>query len=191
MAATLTEQVCEILNDPTLTKMMNYSISGITIRSSMMTDVATAIAKGQVKVLAAAKNVASSYNPKTDTFKVELPLTTYSDKAAVIHEAIHCAQDMRGVSLLRMDDETAAFVGHGIYLRTLDSRFYDGGPVISDGSAKLNMVAALMPIVDLVMGGSKVPDEQLKELKSLIVKVDGYGNCWKKTINHNGLKKKV
>lgn len=186
--ATLAQDVIAILNDASLAKLMNYKIEGRRISYSDLQDVAKAIKKGQVTVVRSGKS-SGAYNPEENILRVPDDITQPRGKAVVVHEAVHCVHDIRGMMLIALDDEVVAFTAHGLYLREFDSRFNGSGEYTSDGSETSNLIAALLPVADLVRAGWPVDPLLLQELRSAISAHPDYNTTPTTFVHHNGLKK--
>lgn len=187
----LAKTVAGILQDPLMAKVMNFTVCRISVSYLDLCRVAQAILTSRITVKLNKGLTSGGYDNVKDTFNApDDDLTTPAARAVVVHEGVHAANDMAGKKLIRIDDETAGYVSHFIYLRVFDPRFSGGEMPAADGTPTNDMIRKLLGVANQIIGGFPVTSGQIDNIQSLIMLLPGYANARTMTIRHNGLKRR-
>lgn len=191
MTTKLADMVAAILSAPGLARI-NFTVGRVSVSHADFARVAKAISKGLIPVVLNKGNADSgSYNPATDIFKIpDDDLTKPDVRAVIVHEAVHAINDLRGKRLVRIEDETAAYLAHFMYLRMFDPRFSGGEIPEADGSSNTDFVRLALQMARQLLDRFSVTESQVADLQDMIVLLPTYGNSRVKIIRHNGLKRR-
>lgn len=167
-----------VLKDNARTKHVNFTFGAVTVTPGELSIIGDLILEHRIHI-EVDKSKIMTYNPKTDTMRVNtLIYTDVKPRATIIHESTHAIYDRKakGTSKIKtMDAEIAGFIAQGIYLRVNDPRFNKGQEVIVDEtevtgvtSGAFELAKGAIKIADIILAGKKFTDKDIKDLKDAI-----------------------
>lgn len=183
----LARTVTRILGDATIQRI-NFVLSGLAVHSFRYEMVARAIANGKISCevgvtpnrnLQAGYNAECRYEPNTRQLRFpndQYGLNPGRETFNIVHEATHAVFDRaygnpRGVQILAIDDEAAAFLAQAVYSRI--SPYMWGGPIPQGDpiDEALKLADKIMAVPNTFRGNSPpyhVPPAELVPLRRSI-----------------------
>jgi len=133
----LAATVIQVLSDPAVTKI-NFELNGLLVTGMRYQVVAQAVRSGKITCevgsdrdprLPPGTVIAAEYKPDLDRFmflREDFGTSSGSEKIKILHEATHaifdCYSGSSGTSILKIDDEAAAFLASALFLQLSNVR---------------------------------------------------------------------